>query len=94
MELSYLGYANGVLGKRAEAMEVLKELEARYARRESPAMFPAGVYAGLGERDQAFSWLEKDFQAHSGSLALICLATLILIDDPRYADLLGRMGFR
>ncbi len=94
MELSYLGYAYGVLGKRTEAMEVLKELEARYARRESPAMFPAAVYAGLGERDQAFSWLEKDFQAHSGSLALICPASLILSDDPRYADLLRRMGFR
>ncbi len=40
-ELSFLGYGYGVLGKRAEAAAVLRELEGRYARGESPAMYPA-----------------------------------------------------
>jgi IS5 family transposase len=29
----------------------------------------AAVYAGLEDKDQAFEWIEKDFQARSGSLA-------------------------
>jgi TolA-binding protein len=55
--LGFLGYGYGALGKRAEARAVLRELEERYARRESPAMFLAAVYAGLGEKDRAFAWL-------------------------------------
>ena len=95
-ELGYLGYCYGVLGKRAEAMTVLKELEARYARRETPGMYLAVVYGGLQERDQAFAWLEKDFQAHVGTLVYIAVYLQYepLRDDPRYLDLLRRMGMR
>ena len=95
-ELGFLGYGYGALGKRAEAMVVLKELEGRYARKESPAMHLAAVYAGLGEKDQAFAWLERDFQARTG--LLIFITTLPeydnLRDDPRYTDLLRRIGLR
>jgi len=49
----------------------------------------AAVYAGLGDKDQAFGWLEKDFQARSGLLAFESLPS-----DPRYADLLKRMGLK
>jgi hypothetical protein len=52
------------------------------------------VYAGLGEKDQAFAWLEKDFQARSGLLAWIRWAIPFdsLHSDPRSADVLRRMG--
>src|SRR6516162_6018657 len=88
-ELSFLGYAYGALGKRSEAMAVSKELEERYARRESPAVYPAAVYAGLGEKDQAFAWLERDFQARTGMLWIIAFRPHYdtLRDDPRYTDL-------
>ena len=54
----------------------------------------AEVYAGLGDKDQAFAWLEKDFQAHSGLLPRIrwYIPFESLRSDPRYADLLQRMG--
>jgi hypothetical protein len=54
------------------------------------------VYAGLGEKDQAFAWLEKDFQGRSGLLAWIRWTPAFesLRDDPRYADLLRRMDLR
>jgi len=95
-ELGYLGYGYGALGKRIEAMAVLRELEERYAKRESPAMYPAAVYAGLGDKDQAFAWLEKDFQARTGLLMFITILPDYdtLRDDPRYTDLLRRMGLR
>jgi adenylate cyclase len=95
-ELSYLGYGYGVLGKRAESLAVLRELEEKYSRRESPAMRLAAIYAGLGEKDQAFAWLEKDFQARIGLLTFITILPVYapLRDDPRYTDLLRRMGLR
>jgi serine/threonine-protein kinase len=94
-ELGALGYGYGVMGKRAEAAAVLRELEEKYARRESPGLYLAEVYAGLGEKDQAFAWLEKDFQARSSLLIFINIFPLEpLRDDPRYTDLLQRVGLR
>jgi len=74
---------------------VLRELEEKYARRESPGLYLAEVYAGLGEKDQAFAWLEKDFQARSSPLIFINIFPLEpLRDDPRYTDLQRRVGLR
>jgi len=66
-----LGYGYGVTGKRAEAIAVIKELEEKYARKEAVGRYIAAVYAGLGEKDKAFEWLEKDFQTRNGELGSI-----------------------
>ena len=90
-----LGYGYAVAGRRSEALAILREVENRYARREARGAQIAWVYAGLGDKDQAFQWLERDFQARSGVLAgsLISQPYLdTLRSDPRYADLLRRMG--
>ncbi len=95
--LSNLGYAYAVAGRRDEALTVLKELEEKYKRRESLGVYLALVYAGLGDKDQAFAWLEKDFQDRSGLLANQITGNPILgtlRGDARYADLLHRMGLR
>jgi hypothetical protein len=55
------------------------------------------VYAGLGDKDRAFAWLERDFQAHSGSLLFFVRIRIEfdpLRSDPRYTDLLRRMGLK
>jgi tetratricopeptide (TPR) repeat protein len=95
-ELGYLGYGYATVGNRDEATAILRELEERYARQETPGQFLAAVYAGLGDKDQAFAWLEKDFQARSGALVYITYFPVYdtLRDDPRYADLLRRMGLQ
>nr|MBA3354738.1 protein kinase [Pyrinomonadaceae bacterium] len=67
--LGNLGYGYAVSGKRSEALSILKELEGKYAKQEAVGKDLATVYAGLGEKDQAFAWLEKDFQARSGYLS-------------------------
>jgi len=89
-----LGYGYGFAGKRAEADAIIKELEEKYARKEANGRYIAGVYAGLGEKDKAFEWLEKDFQSRNGELINIRWAIPYesLRDDPRYKDLLKRMG--
>jgi serine/threonine-protein kinase len=94
--ISALAHCYAVSGRRSEAMTTLKELEEKYAKRESAALNLAAVYAGLGEKDLAFALLEKDFQSRSGTLAQITFLPTFdaLRSDPRYADLLRRMGLR
>ena len=59
-------------------------------------MHLSAMYAGLGEKDQAFAWMEKDFQARTGLLVFTAILPNYdtLRDDPRYASLLLRMGLR
>ena len=94
--LSYLGHSYAIAGRRDEALAVLKELDGRYNKRESLAQYQAAVYAGLGDKDQAFAWLEKGFQDKNGSLDFVVMEASFdpLRSDPRYADLLRRMVLR
>ena len=94
--LAYLGFALAASGKRDEALAIIKELQGKYEKHEAIGQDVASVYAGLGEKDQAFAWLEKGFQDRSGQLARTrweppCES---LRSDPRYADLLRRMGLK
>jgi len=57
----------------------------------SPNTF-ATIYASLGEKDQAFEWLEKAYQAHDGSMFMVNPDWEPLRDDPRFHDLLRRMN--
>jgi TolB-like protein/Flp pilus assembly protein TadD len=94
IHLSLLGYVLAVSGKREEAAEILKELEAKYSRGESIGHYLATVHAGLGDKDQAFAWLEKDFDKRSGLLSTITWRLYFdgLRSDPRYTDLVRRMN--
>ncbi len=94
LTLGNLGHCYGVTGRRTEALRLAKELEERYAKSEAIGFFIGTVYAGLGDKDQAFAWLEKDFQQRSGQLPFITWWPNFesLRSDPRYADLVRRMG--
>jgi len=94
ISLGDLGHVYAVAGKRAEAIDKIKELEEKYTRKEANGHYIAAVYVGLGDKDKAFEWLEKDFQARNGKLPEIRwqLQFESLSDDPRYKDLLKRMG--
>ena len=93
-QLSGLGHAYAIAGRRSEALGILKELEDRHAKGEAVGQAPAAVYCGLGDLDQAFAWLEKDFQQRSAELQFITVRVQFegLQPDPRYADLIRRMG--
>ena len=56
--------------------------------------FIAYDYAALGEKDQAFAWLEKAYSEKAGSLGYIKVSKVMdpFRSDPRYLDLLKRMG--
>ena len=80
-------------GQRTAAQKVIDELKELSASVTSPYGF-AQIYAGLGDQDQAFAWLERDIM-----IAIHCwiISTSIRLlwpgADPRYANLARRMGF-
>ena len=81
-------------GRRAEAEQALAELEAQAARQYiSPLAFVL-IHAGLGEIDQAFEWLERAYQARDPKLPYVNVHPRWdgLRADPRFGDLLRRMG--
>lgn len=51
------------------------------------------IYAALGEKDQAFDWLEKAYEEHSVAMDHIKSRRWFdnLRSDPRFTDLLRRM---
>ena len=91
--LSDLGYGYGVTGQREKALAIARELEDKYARKEAHGYYVAPVYLGLGDKDKAFEWLEKDFRAKT-SLPRVKREIIFdsIRDDPRYKDLMKRMG--
>jgi serine/threonine-protein kinase len=91
--LAYLGHVYARLGQRNEAQSVIKELEDRHAKQQADGRDLAVVYSGLGDKDQAFAWLEKAFQYHSLFLSGLRLEPALesLRDDPRWDDLQRRV---
>jgi tetratricopeptide (TPR) repeat protein len=92
--IGYLGYIYAQIGKRDEALKLADELKGRFAKGEANGYDLARVYVGLGDKDQAFAWLEKDFQSHNAIMpGYLYIAPLdSLRDDPRFKDLTRRIG--
>ena len=94
--LGFLGHFQATSGKRNEALKTLSQMTEISQHRYVPAYSLAQVYAGLGERDQAFQWLEKSYQDHATDLVLIKVDPTLdnLHSDSRFADLVRRVGLR
>jgi tetratricopeptide (TPR) repeat protein len=92
--LGMLGLVYGLANKKAEANKILNELlELNKQRYVTPAAL-VNVYLGLGNKDQAFVWLEKAFEERSNYLAYLKVFPLLdpLRSDPRFAKLVQRVG--
>ncbi len=91
---SSLGYVYAVSGKRDEAQKILDELKGRIEKEYLPPFGIALIYTGLGDKDRAFEWLEKAYEERD--LILVYYLRFPQLDslrsDPRFTDLLRRMG--
>jgi serine/threonine-protein kinase len=87
-----LALAHHVRGDRAAADAALADLIAN--GRDQLAYQIAEVYAVRGETDKAFEWLQISFDNHdTGTLTLLIDPLLRgLRDDPRYKNLLAKLG--
>ena len=92
--LGILGMNYGLAGRKAEAKKILNELLELNRRRYVSPPALANVYIGLGEKDQAFLWLEKAYQDRSNYVAYLKVfpGDDSLRSDPRLNNLLRRIG--
>jgi tetratricopeptide (TPR) repeat protein len=88
-------YTLGVMGRADEARAVRDEMEQLSGRRFVTAYGMALVHTGLGEKEQAFSWLDKAFSERSHWLVWLRLDPRwkALRGDPRFAALVERMNY-
>ena len=92
---SYLAYTYAVSGKHVEAQRLLDELKQSSTRQYVPQKHVALVYAGMGQKDEMFVWLEKAYEDRDISLTFIKVEPRWneYRDDPRFNDLYHRIGF-
>jgi eukaryotic-like serine/threonine-protein kinase len=89
-----LAHVYAVSGRRADAQKLLAELLKRSRTKYVSAYDLAVVFAGLGDRDQAFQWLDKACDERSSFLVHIRWDPRLdeLHTDPRFQDVLRRIG--
>jgi len=90
-----LGHVYAAAGREGEAREVLDRLLERSKKEYVSAYEIAAVYAGLGDLDRAFEWLEKAYEERSNALARFRMDPRLrsLQTDARFQELLRRMNF-
>jgi serine/threonine-protein kinase len=90
--LAELGHAYAVSGKTEAARRVLAQM--RQVSQQSSTSDFATVYSGLGEKDEAFRWMDRGFYERPSDLPDIKIDPRFdgLHSDPRYQVLLRRMG--
>jgi TolB-like protein/Tfp pilus assembly protein PilF len=81
-------------GRRADALRLLAELQRRRKEGYVPARPFVDAYLGFGENDRVFEWLEQAYKEHSSILQYLKIDPDFdpLRSDPRFADLMRRVG--
>jgi len=87
-----LGYMLARAGRTDEARRILAAMLDRSRRITGGAFDVATVYAGLGENDQAFRWLDKSLGDRSIRVDNLPAMTDVLRDDPRFDSFRRRAG--
>ncbi len=89
-----LGWAYAKIGKTVEARRILSELEAESKTRYVAACLIASLHVALGDKEQAFAWLDKAFQERDVLLLTLNIESHLdpLRSDRRFQDLVRRVG--
>lgn len=92
--LGHLGNAYARAGQLTEAMQTISKLKQYEQQRGVGTYEIALVYVGLGDKDQAFEWLERSYKLHDKGLTYLKMDPAMdpLRSDTRFQDLLRRVG--
>ncbi len=92
--LLYSGYAYAKTARRDKAEEAIKKLRELEKTEPVDSYDFAVLYVGLGDKDKAFVELEQSFNERGYYVPLLRVDPLMdpLRDDPRFADLIKRVG--
>jgi hypothetical protein len=89
-----LACVNHRLQRQPESQHALHELERFNRQRPLDPSILAWAYASIGDKKQAFAWLEKAYVQHSSALTALKVDPVYdpLRNDPRFQNLLQRVG--
>ena len=92
--MAALGHTYVMAGQRDEALGVLEEMKQLAADRHVSSYHFAIIQAALGEKDEAFQWLEKSYGAREEALVWLKVDPRLdtIRTDPRFIDLQRRVG--
>jgi Flp pilus assembly protein TadD len=91
---AWRAYILGRSGRKTEAHAAIHQLlETEKSNPVDPIAF-AQAFAGIGDKDQALSWLEKAYTRHSNGLTSLKVDPVfdLLRGNPRFEELLRRVG--
>jgi Flp pilus assembly protein TadD len=93
-QLGALGYAYAVNNRRADALEIVEKLKERSREHYVPPAMVSIVFSGLGDKDQAMTWLEKANEERDPWITGLKVEPMFdsLRSDPRFLDLVRRVG--
>ena len=94
--LALLGHAYAASGKQAEAQKVLTDLQQLQDQRYVSPYTVAAIYAGLGDKEQAFKWLETAVEARDIWLMNLKVDPVFakLRSERKFTDILARIRLR
>jgi TolB-like protein/Tfp pilus assembly protein PilF len=96
--LSLYAYMLARGGRREEALRIREELIERWEEGEALAVEVAIVYAGLGDSDQAFAWIDRSIDdsatLRTGYITLMAPIFDDLRRDPRFDRVRERLGIQ
>jgi TolB-like protein/tetratricopeptide (TPR) repeat protein len=96
--LALLGHLEAVSGQQAAARGIILQLQQMSAHKDRyvPGIYVALIYIGLGNRNEAFAWLDKAYEERSEYLVYLPTEPMAdpLRSDPRFLALLERLGLK
>jgi len=90
--IANLARAYAASGRRSEAVKLLSDLKKRSSPGYSHASEIAVIYAGLGDNDQAMTWLDKGYEERFNPGVLLRPGFDPLRSDLRFQGLVSRIG--
>ena len=94
---SDMGYLAGVSGRRLDALRIITELRERHDKAgEAVAGSIAAIYSGLGDVDQAFTWLERAYKGRDPEVGFLKVDPRwdALRADGRFNQILEGLGLK
>lgn len=96
--LALVGHLAAVSGQPAAARGIIARMQQMTAGQDSyvPSLYIALIYIGLGDKNQAFLWLDKAVEERSEYLVYLPTEPMAdpLRSDPRFRVLLERVGLK
>ena len=89
---SKLAYVYAISGFTEDATRIVQDLKDRQDRNSSTDANIALIYVGLGDSDQAITWLNRAYEARFNPSILLRPGFDPLGSDPRFRDLVRRIG--